>query len=235
MKITWRTRSSVFSLAPLTPRPPRAWVLNDPAGTALTYCASVITTTSSLSSTRSSMDISPESRAIWHTRGVANSSLTASSSSLITCRSSAVVGEDRLELAGSASRTSPARSRGRSATAGSAGAAACRGCRSPGARRTRTASAIRPALAAAASSLARIRAMIASITSSALMRPSRMCSRSRALRRRNSVRRVIDVDLVADVAVQRLDEVQRARHAVDEGDHVDRRSSSAAGSACTAC
>ena len=51
--------------------------------------------------------------------------------------------------------------------------------------------AIRPALAAAASSLARIRAMIASMTSSALMRPSRMCSRSRALRRRNSERRVM--------------------------------------------
>ena len=52
-------------------------------------------------------------------------------------------------------------------------------------------SAIRPALAAAASSLARIRAMIASITSSALMRPSRMCSRRRALSRRNSERRVM--------------------------------------------
>ena len=39
------------------------------------------------------------SSVIWHTRGVANSSLTASSSSLITVRSSTVVGEDRLELA----------------------------------------------------------------------------------------------------------------------------------------
>ena len=36
-----------------------ACVLNEPAGTALTYCASVMTTTSSLSSTRSSIDISP--------------------------------------------------------------------------------------------------------------------------------------------------------------------------------
>ena len=36
---------------------------------------------------------------IWQTRGVANSSLIAASSSLITLRSSAVVGEDRLELA----------------------------------------------------------------------------------------------------------------------------------------
>ena len=29
VKMTWRTRSSAFSLAPLTPRPPRAWVLNE--------------------------------------------------------------------------------------------------------------------------------------------------------------------------------------------------------------
>ena len=44
MKLTWRTMSSVFSLAPLTPRPPRPCVLNDTAGTALMYCASVIET-----------------------------------------------------------------------------------------------------------------------------------------------------------------------------------------------
>ena len=31
VKITWRTMSSVFSLAPLTPRPPRPWVLNESA------------------------------------------------------------------------------------------------------------------------------------------------------------------------------------------------------------
>ena len=35
---------------------------------------------------------------IWHTRGVANLSLTASSSSLMTVRSLLRVGEDRLQL-----------------------------------------------------------------------------------------------------------------------------------------
>ena len=70
VKMTWRMMSSAFSLAPATPRPPRACVLNEPAGTALTYCASVITTTSSLSSTRSSIDMSPGvERDLAHARG----------------------------------------------------------------------------------------------------------------------------------------------------------------------
>ena len=98
VKMTWRTRSSVFSLAPLTPRPPRPWVLNDPAGTALTYCASVITTTSSLSSTRSSIDMSPGvERDLAHPR---RGELLADRQQLVLddVAQQLLVGEDRLEL-----------------------------------------------------------------------------------------------------------------------------------------
>ena len=44
-----------------------------------------------------------------------------------------------------------------------------------------------------------------------------------------------DLDLVVDVGLQRLHEVERAGHAVDEGDGVHRRSSSAAACACRGC
>ena len=63
--------------------------------------------------------------------------------------------------------------------------------------------------------------MIWSMTLSALRRPSRMCSRSRALSRRNCERRVMTSTWWRDVALQRRDEVERARHAVDQRDHVD--------------
>ncbi len=60
--------------------------------------------------------------------------------------------------------------------------------------------------------------MISSITSSALSRPSRMCSRSWALVEPELGAAGDDVDLMIDVALQDLDEVERARHAVDERD-----------------
>ena len=36
VKMMWLTRSSLLSLAPATPRPPRPWVLNESASTVLT-------------------------------------------------------------------------------------------------------------------------------------------------------------------------------------------------------
>ena len=86
VKITRRTRSSSFSVAPLTPRPPRACARNAVAGTAFTYWACVITMTNSLSSTRSSSAISPESLMILQTRSVANFSRISDISSLMTVR-----------------------------------------------------------------------------------------------------------------------------------------------------
>ena len=47
-----------------------------------------------------------------------------------------------------------------------------------------------------------------------------MCARSRALFSRYSLRRVIDLDLVRDVHLERLAQVEQPRHAVDERDHV---------------
>ncbi len=82
--------------------------------------------------------------------------------------------------------------------------------------------AIRPSLAALASSLPRMSAMISSITLSALIRPSRMWAAFLGPLEAELGAARDDVDLMVDVAVQRLGEVERARHAVDEGDHVDR-------------
>ncbi len=95
VKITLLTMSSDFILAPLTPRPPRPWVRNESADTALMYCACVITMTSSLLSTKSSTLISPTSAAILHTRGVANASRTAVSSLEMTARN--LVSELRID------------------------------------------------------------------------------------------------------------------------------------------
>ena len=81
-------------------------------------------------------------------------------------------------------------------------------------------SSIRPWRASSTSGERRISAMTSSSMSSALTRPRRMWARSSASRSRNSVRRRMTstwwVDPVADELVDR----QRARHAVDQGQHV---------------
>ena len=74
--------------------------------------------------------------------------------------------------------------------------------------------------AASADSEPRINVMIASIMSSALSRPSRMCARSRALFSRYWLRRVMTSTWCADVDLERLAQVEQPRHAVDERDHV---------------
>ncbi len=53
------------------------------------------------------------------------------------------------------------------------------------------------------------------------MRPSRMCSRFRALSRRNRDAPGDHLDLVAQVTVERRAQVERTWHAADERDHVD--------------
>ena len=59
------------------------------------------------------------------------------------------------------------------------------------------------------------------MTSRALRRPSSRCARFCGLVEAELGAPGDDLDLVADVALQRVGEVERARHAVDEGDHVD--------------
>ena len=66
----------------------------------------------------------------------------------------------------------------------------------------------------------RIRAMTSSSMSSALTRPRRMCARSSALRSRNAVRRRMTSIWCVDVVPDELGEVERARHAVDQRQHV---------------
>ena len=74
--------------------------------------------------------------------------------------------------------------------------------------------------AASADSEPRINVMIASIMSSAFSRPSRMCARSRALFSRYWLRRVMTSTWCADVHLERLAQVEHARHTVDERDLV---------------
>ena len=57
-----------------------------------------MTTTSSLSSIRSSVDISPVSWVSSASRGVAKAARTSASSSLITSQLATLVGQDGLEL-----------------------------------------------------------------------------------------------------------------------------------------
>ena len=80
--------------------------------------------------------------------------------------------------------------------------------------------AISASRAAARSSLARIVAMISSMRSRALMRPSTMCSRFSAISRRYC-ERGNDVDLMIDVGLERVEQVEGARHAANERNHVD--------------
>ncbi len=63
--------------------------------------------------------------------------------------------------------------------------------------------------------------MTSSITLSALIRPSRMCCAAWAFCEPELRAAGDDLDLVGDVALQRLHEVERARDAVDEGHRVD--------------
>ena len=71
------------------------------------------------------------------------------------------------------------------------------------------------------SSDARMVAITASSMSIALSRPSTMWARLRAFSSRNSERRRDHLDLVVDVVRQRLRQVERARHAVHQRQHVD--------------
>ena len=65
-------------------------------------------------------------------------------------------------------------------------------------------------------------AMISSMTSRALSRPSTMWARSCGLREPELRAAADDLDLVVDVGLQRLHEVERAGHAVDQGHRVHR-------------
>ena len=164
--------------------------------------------------------MSPESSAIWHTRGVANSSLTASSSSLITRRSRAssariassswIVDAHVVELGLEVDAREPGQlaqlhvedvdglELGELERLGHQPGLGRRGVVAgpdQGDDRVdhveRLDAALEDVLAAAGLVEAELRA------------PGD------------------HVDLVGDVAGQRLGQVQRARHAVDEGDHVD--------------
>ena len=74
---------------------------------------------------------------------------------------------------------------------------------------------------------ARIAFTIASIMSSAFTRPSTMCSRSSRLLQPELRAPGDDDDLMVEPVLQRLLQVDRARHVVDERDHVDRERASA--------
>ena len=77
------------------------------------------------------------------------------------------------------------------------------------------------ARAAATSSELRMIAITSSMSTIAISRPSTRCSRSLALRSRNSVRRAGDLQPVVEVDAQQLAEGQRTGLAVDEGHGVD--------------
>ena len=76
-------------------------------------------------------------------------------------------------------------------------------------------------MAAWRSSDARMAAMMASIMSSALIRPSTMWARSRAFLQPELGPAPDDLDLVVDVGLQGLDQVEGPGHPVDQGHHVD--------------
>ena len=75
--------------------------------------------------------------------------------------------------------------------------------------------------AASGSREPRISAITSSRLSSAISRPSRTWARSSARRSSYFVRRTIDLALVVDVVAEHLAQRQRARHVVDQRDHVD--------------
>ena len=92
------TRSSSLSRAPCTPRPPRPWVRNCDAGTALTYPALVMVMTSSSSVIRSSADMSPSSKVIDGPAGVGELVADGGHLGLDDPPQHRLVGQDGLEL-----------------------------------------------------------------------------------------------------------------------------------------
>ena len=168
------------------------------------------------------MSRSPTSKVISERRGEANFSRISPISSLDHAAQLAVVGQDRLELGDGGPQLGHLLFEVGPAQPGEPRRAACRGCARPGSSLNSNGSAISAVLAAGRSSDARMAAMIWSIRSSALIRPSTMWARLRASSRRNSRPAGDDLDLVVEVGHQRVAQVERAGDAVDQGHRVDR-------------
>ncbi len=190
--------SSSLSLAPAIPRPPRPCARNSSAGVVFTYPVAVIVNTSGSSSMRSSMSNSPGSISRLERRGSAKVSRTSPNSSTMTSRS--LFSSPRISCKPVMVSVSSVCSVSRSARPRRVSRPSCMSrmwlaWTSEKATASPPPSGVIPAMsasrAAARSSLARIVAMISSMRSRALMRPSTMCRRFSAISRRYCERRVM--------------------------------------------